>query len=178
MALSDKEIVQRVIAGELDKYELIVNRYQAKLKRYITRLTNRPEEVDDILQDVFIKVYKNLRQYNSKLKFSSWIYRICHNESINLIKSSWIQKITSIDYIFNLGYSDNTEEALDKQALKAQINLCLDKLAVKYKEPLVLHYYEDKSYEEISDILRIPIKTVGVLIFRARKQVKKLCHQI
>ena len=175
MVLSDKEIVKKVTDGELDKYELIVSRYQSKLKRYVTRLTNRQDDVDDVLQEVFIKVYKNLRQYNHKLKFSSWIYRIAHNESVNLIKSGWIQKITSLDNLFNIGHTSNLEETLDKQALIKQLKLCLGQLEIKYKEPLVLYYFEDKSYEEISDILRIPIKTVGVLIFRGRKKIKNIC---
>ena len=176
MNLSDELLVAKVINGDTELYEQIVLRYQDKLKRYIKRLTNRSLEVDDILQEVFIKAYKNLRQFDPKLKFSSWLYRIAHNESVNLIKSSWIQKITSLEPLFFLDKEDKTEEELDRQQLQKQINSCLNRLEVKYKEPLVLYYFEDKSYEEISDILRVPAKTVGVLIYRGKLKLKTLCQ--
>lgn len=176
MNLSDEQIVAKVINGETDLYEQIVQRYQDKLKRYIKRLTNRPLEVDDLVQEVFIKTYKNLRRFNPKLQFSSWIYRIAHNESVNLIKSSWIQKITSIEPLFFIGKEDKTEAEIDRKQLQKQINSCLNRLEVKYKEPLVLYYFENKSYEEISDILRTPVKTVGVLIYRGKLKLKSLCQ--
>ncbi len=176
MSLTDEQIVAKVINGDLELYEQIVSRYQVKLGRYIKRLTNRSEEVDDILQEVFIKAYKNLRGFDQKLKLSSWIYRIAHNESVNLIKSSWIQKITSLDNFFDFGQNDSVEKEIDQKELFKQIARCLKKLDIKYREPLVLFYYEEKSYQEISDILRIPIKTVGVYIHRGKQKVKKLCQ--
>lgn len=177
MNLSDEQLVEKVINGETQLYEQIVLRYQDKLKRYIKRLTNLSLEVDDLLQEVFIKAYKNLRRFNPKLQFSSWIYRIAHNESVNLIKSSWIQKITSIEPLFFIGKEDKTEAEIDRKQLQKQLHSCLKKLQIKYKEPLVLYYFEDKSYEEISDILRIPVKTVGVLIYRGKLKLKSLCQK-
>jgi len=176
MALTDEQLVKQIVNGDTEKYELIVVRYQQKLARYIKRLTNRPEEVDDLLQEVFIKVYKNLRQFNFKLSFSSWIYRIAHNESINLIKSGWIQKITSLEPLFFIGKEDQIEQEIDRKQLRREMETCLNKLEAKYKEVLLLHYYEDKSYEEISDILRLPVKTVGVLIYRGKLKLKTLCQ--
>jgi len=178
MKLSDEQIVDKIISGDIEKYEEIVTRYQAKLSRYIKKLTNRSDDVDDVLQEVFIKAYKNLRHFNQKMKFSSWIYRIAHNESINLIKSSWVQKITSLDPFFNLGQKNQIEDQIDNRQLQKKLANCLKDLELKYKEPLVLFYFEEKSYEEISDILRIPVKTVGVLIYRGRQKIKKLCQSI
>lgn len=176
MTLTDEELVSKIVSGETNKFELLIVRYQQKLARYIKKLTNRPDDVEDVLQEVFIKTYKNLRQFNPRLTFSSWIYRIAHNESINLIKSSWVQKITSIEPLFFLGQEDKTEAEIDRKQLQKQIKNCLNQLEVKYKEPLILYFFEDKSYEEISDILRIPIKTVGVLIYRGKLKLKNRCQ--
>ena len=176
MNLSDEDIVKKVIDGDLQLYEQIVIRYQDKLSRYIKRLTNRSQEVDDLVQEVFIKVFKNLRRFNPKLKFSSWIYRIAHNESVNLIKSGWIQKITSLEQLFFLGEKSDIEEKLDQRQLEQKMKKCLKQLPIKYKEVLVLYYYEDKSYQEISDILRINNQTVGVLLHRGKIKLKKLCQ--
>lgn len=176
MNLSDEQIASKVINGDNELYEQIVLRYQDKLGRYIKRLTNRSLEVDDLLQEVFIKAYKNLRQFDPKLKFSSWLYRIAHNESVNLIKSSWIQKITSLEPLFFLGEKSDVEERFDKRQLEQKMKSCLNRLPIKYKEVLVLYYYEDKSYQEISDILRINNQTVGVLLHRGKIKLKKLCQ--
>src|SRR3989339_113979 len=117
MTLTDEQIVAQIVGGDSQKYELIVARYQKKLGRYIKRLTNRQEEVDDLLQEVFIKAYQNLRRFNQKLQFSSWIYRIAHNESVNLIKSSWIQKITSLEPLLLLSKENEVENKLERHQL-------------------------------------------------------------
>lgn len=175
-ALTDEEIVNLVITKDINIYAEIVKRYEQKLSRYVMRLINRKEETEDIVQNVFIKTYQNLRGFNKHLKFSSWIYRIAHNESVNMIKSSWLQKIVSLDNFFNLGKESKIEEKLDQEQIQVLLKKCLRDLEPKYKEPLVLYYYEEKSYEEISDILRMPVKTVGVLLYRAKQKLKKLSN--
>jgi RNA polymerase sigma-70 factor, ECF subfamily len=175
--LSDEEIVGYVVNGEKEVYGQIVERYEKKLKRYIMTFTKKGADVDDVLQNVFIKAYKNLTTYNRKLKFSSWIYRIAHNESLNLVQSSFIQRIVALQDWIIVDTHENIEEKVDLEMLKAQLKKCIDKLEIKYREPLILNLYEEKSYEEISDILRIPVRNVGVLIHRAKTKVKEMCHE-
>lgn len=173
----DEELVEMVISGKKELFYHLVKRYETKLARYIFTITNRKNDVDDILQNVFLKAYKNLPTFNKNLKFSSWIYRITHNESVNFIGSGFIQKFISMPDWFEIGSKDNTEEILDNEQIKKQLKNCVEKLDLKYKEPLVLFYYEEKTYEEISDILRIPTGNVGVLIHRGKLQVKKICYE-
>jgi RNA polymerase sigma-70 factor (ECF subfamily) len=174
---TDEELIKKIISGKKEVFYHLVKRYETKLSRYIFTITNRKNEVDDILQNVFLKAYKNLPTFNKSLKFSSWIYRIAHNESINLIGSSFIQKFVSIPDWFDIGHNDNIEEEIDGDQMKKKLKNCVEKLDLKYKEPLVLFYYEEKTYEEISDILRIPTRNVGVLIHRGKLQVKKICYE-
>jgi len=174
--LPDEEIVSLVVNGEKEVYGQIVERYEKKLKRYIMTFTKKEEDADDVLQNVFIKVYKNLMTYDRKLKFSSWIYRIAHNESLNLVNSSFLQKVIALQDWLTVGIHEEIEEKIDSEMLKTQLKKCIDRLEIKYREPLILNLYEEKSYEEISDILRIPVRNVGVLIHRAKIKVKEICH--
>lgn len=174
---TDEALVQMILSGKKELFYHLVTRYERKLKRFILTVTNRKSEVEDILQTVFMKTYKNLPTFNRKMKFSSWIYRIAHNESINLISSGFIQKFISMPEWFDFGKRDTIEEELDELEIKKRLKNCVEKLDMKYKEPLVLFYYDEKSYEEISDILRIPIQSVGVLIHRGKSKIKKICNE-
>jgi RNA polymerase sigma-70 factor (ECF subfamily) len=171
--MSDEEIVLLILKGDKDLFEEIVKRYESKLKRYILRITYRRELVDDILQNVFIKIYKNLYSFDKKLKFSSWIYRITHNEAINFGKAGFMKKFISLDFFYHFGTEDESIEKYEKNENAEMIKKSLDKLDTKYREPLYLFYFEDKNYGEISDILRVPVKTVGTLIHRAKLKIKE-----
>lgn len=176
-ALSDEALIEQVYQNQ-ELYGEVVKRYQARLERYVLRLGSDKEQAQDIVQDTFIKAFKNLKGFNTKLKFSSWIYRIAHNEAINLFKKeSKYQKFSFSDWLSEvLPSSSNVEEEvgekLDLEALKKQIN----KLDLKYKEVLILYYLEDKKYKEISSILKIPTSTVGIRLKRAKKQFKEICQ--
>lgn len=175
--MTDEALVQMVISGKKELFYHLVIRYERKLKRFIMAVTNRRSEVEDILQTVFMKAYKNLPTFNGSLKFSSWIYRIAHNESINLISSGFIQKFVTMPEWFDFGKKDTIEEELDEVEIRRRLKNCVEQLDMKHKEPLVLFYYDEKSYEEISDILRIPVRTVGVLIHRGKSKIKKICNE-
>jgi len=173
----DEDLVKDILSGKKELFYHLVKRYEVKLKRYILTITNRQNEVEDILQNVFLKAYTNLPTFDKKLKFSSWIYRIAHNESVNVIGSSFIQKFVSMPDWFDIGKKDDIEEKIDDEQMKEKLKNCVEQLDIKYKEPLILFYYEEKTYGEISDILRIPIRNVGVLIHRGKVQVKKICYE-
>ncbi|KKS95256.1 MAG: ECF subfamily RNA polymerase sigma factor, RNA polymerase sigma-70 factor, ECF subfamily [Candidatus Gottesmanbacteria bacterium GW2011_GWA2_43_14] len=175
--LSDEEVVSLVINENKEVYGQIVDRYERKLRRYIMTFTKKQNDADDILQNVFIKAYKNLTTYDRKLKFSSWIYRITHNESLNLVNSSFLQRIVSLQDWLVVEAHEDIEDKIDSEMLKIQLKGCIDRLEIKYKEPLILNLYEEKSHDEISDILRIPVRNVGVLIHRAKTKVKEICHE-
>ena len=171
--ISDEEIVSQILDGDKNLFAEIVARYEDKLKRYIMRITNRREIVDDVLQNVFIKTYKNLYSFDKKLKFSSWIYRITHNEAINYATSGFMKKFVSLDLFFHFSTDDESIEKIEKLENIEKVKKSLNKLDIKYREPLYLFYFEDKNYEEISDILRMPVKTVGTLIHRAKLKIKE-----
>ncbi len=175
LELSDEQIIEVVRIENKGLYSEIIKRYQNRLSHYLRKFVYNPDELEDVLQVVFIKTYKNLFSFNTNKKFSSWIYKIAHNEAINHIKKNSTNHQISLDKVEYqiIDKSVNLDNDFDKILLKEQIENSLNLLKLKYKEPLILFYLEQKSYEEISDILRIPKNTVGTLISRGKKILKK-----
>ena len=176
LKLSDEKIVELVRKKDKELYIHIIKRYQDKLMRYASYLTGEEHNAADIVQESFIKAYVNLNGFNTKKKFASWIYRIVHNEAINLINKQKKQVSLYDDYDFDSGI--DIEDEFIKKELRNRTHNCLNQMLVIYREPLSLYYLEEKSYEEISDILRIPVGTVGTRINRAKVLMKKICQQI
>lgn len=129
----------------------------------------------DVVQESFIKAYINLNGFNTKKKFSSWIYRIVHNEALNAFGKSKKQQPIENDAGFNS--KTNLEDEFIKNELIKHTHNCLKQMPIIYKEPLSLFFLEEKSYEEISDILKIPIGTVGTRVSRAKGIMKNICQQ-
>ena len=173
--LRDEELVIKITSKDKELYKELVDRYQKKLMRYITYLISDEEKAADVVQDAFIKAYVNLNGFNTSKKFSSWIYRIAHNEALNLIKKT--KKEFSMPDNFDIGGNTNLEEEYSKKELINMVNTCINSIPVKYSEVLVLYYMEEKSYEEISDILRIPMGTVATRLNRGKEWMKKICKR-
>ena len=184
--MSDEQLVQLSLKDQ-DSFYYLIERYEPKILRYIKRITNiSPEESEDLLQEIFIKVYRNLNRFNRKLKFSSWVYRIAHNEIINQYRKKKSYSAT----IDSFAENDDTDylsgfigEALDidndyiSRENAEKVRAALAKLPDKYREVLILRYFEDQSYREISDILRKPAGTVATLINRAKSKFRKIAQQ-
>lgn len=176
--LSDNDLVKIVREKDQERYAEIIGRYQGKLFAYLYRLIGKKEEAEDLLQDVFIKAFKNLHSYDTQRKFSSWIYRIAHNEAVNLIKRKSLKRFISWEDISSTKdklESSSAEDGPDKSWLRkesnAEVNVAVDRLPLRYRQVLLLRYFSDKSYEEISEILGKPINTVGTLINRAKRML-------
>jgi len=176
---TDEDIVEMVL-NDQNYFLGLIDRYENKLLRYILRISSFSyEEAEDTLQEVFINAYRNLNNFDHKLKFSSWIYRIAHNQVI----SSWRKKqarpqnITWEDVneglLKNLIADLDLEKEIDSEYLKESIQKVFDGMDNKYREVLVLKFLEEKNYNEISDILKKPMGTVATLINRAKKQFQK-----
>lgn len=173
--LSDEEIVEKIRTIDKNLFAVIIERYQKKLLHYAHSLIRDEDKAVDIVQTSFIKAFINLNSFNIENKFSSWIYRIVHNEAINLLKKYPGETPLLDDIAFKS--DENIEENFIRTEIKTEITRCLKKIPIIYSEPLILYYLEDKSYEEISDILRIPMGTVAVRINRGKKIMKNICQK-
>jgi RNA polymerase sigma-70 factor (ECF subfamily) len=173
---TDEEIVPLIIGGNIDLFGLIMERYEARLMRYAVYLVHDEMMASDIVQETFIKSYKNLQSFNSKYKFSSWIYRIAHNEAMNLVKHErHISRDTDIEEIHEASYEATTVQDIDRAILQGNVKDCLDSLDLRYREVLMLQYYENMKYSEIADVLHMPVSTVGVWASRGKTMLKNIC---
>lgn len=173
---TDEEIVEKVRSEDRELYAVIIKRYQNKLLRYSKNLIKDEFRAIDIVQDSFIKAFVNLNGFDVKNKFSSWIYRIVHNETINVLKKN--QKETNLPEDFDTSSDENIQDEFEQKEIISKVEKCLGEMPILYSEPLSLHYIEEKSYEEISDILRIPMGTIATRISRAKILMKKICQKI
>lgn len=169
----DEVLIEKIQSGDKDLYSLIMDRYEKKLLRYSNYLVNDEHRAVDVVQESFIKAYINLNSFNTTKKFSSWLYRIVHNESVNTIKK-YNKEVPLLDDI-DFKSEENTELEFEQKENVIKIQNCLHHIPLIYSEPLTLFYLEEKSYEEISDILQLPMGTVATRISRAKIIMKNIC---
>lgn len=175
--LTDEELVSLTLDNQ-DYFLFLINRYKTKLFNYIRRITNvSPDDVEDLLQEVFLKVYLNLNDFDTSLKFSTWVYSITRNQVISNHRKLQVRAeghSVEIDELArNIMSDSNIEGGIDHDYMKDNISKVLNKIDKKYREVLILKYLEEKSYDEISVIIRKPSGTVGSLINRAKIEFKK-----
>ena len=174
---SDEVIVVDIVHGNIDSYEILMARYEAKLHRYVTYLIHDPTTARDVVQETFIKAYRNLQGFNPRYKFSSWIYRIAHNEAMNAVKKFAYHADDDIEALSDESYDAGLDEVVDKKILKRHVHDCLKQLEPKYRDVIQLVYFERMKYEEASDVLYVPASTIGVWLSRAKTRLKHICEQ-
>lgn len=172
---TDEEVVLYIQLKDQEAYFVIVERYQAKLMRYVNSIVRNEAKAADVVQEAFIKAFINLRSFDNRKKFSSWIYRIAHNEAINIIKKN--HREIPFEEDFDIQSDEDITDNFEKKEIASNVKKCISKMPLIYSEPLVLYGIEDKSYEEISDILRIPMGTVATRISRAKILMKNICQK-
>ncbi|MDO8489863.1 MAG: RNA polymerase sigma factor [bacterium] len=175
--MTDEEIALLVQRGNTDIFELLVDRYEEKMTRYARRFFSNGEDVKDQVQEVFIKAYVHMKSFNTNRRFSPWLYRVAHNEFMNVLKKKKRDPLLFFDFdlFFPHPFASQTADGeLHNRELSQEMEDSLGILDAKYRDPLILYYYEDMDYRAIADILQIPISTVGVRMQRAKMQLKKI----
>lgn len=172
---TDNELVKLSLDNS-DHFLCLTRRYESKLLHYIMRISKFDRSIaGDILQDVFVKTYYNLNEFDDGLKFSSWIYRIAHNQTISEIRKKSIRQTISLEKEDVDRFEDTFDfvEEIDNSLDRNLIDKTLSNLDEKYREVLVLRFLDEKDYVEIADILKKPVSTVGNLILRGKKLFKE-----
>jgi RNA polymerase sigma-70 factor (ECF subfamily) len=177
--LTDEEIALRVQRGETYWFAFLVERYEEKMSRYARKFLFGYDDVRDLVQEVFVKAFINIKSFDPKLRFSPWIYRIAHNEFINAIKKRGREKITYFDSdtLFPHPIYEEEPSEEERMELKKAMDASLGKLDIKYREPMILYYYEEMDYQQIAEVMRIPMSTVGVRLRRGKAQLKDLFNK-
>jgi RNA polymerase sigma factor (sigma-70 family) len=174
----DYQTIQDALRGDNRAYRKLMDKYHDAIYSFIFRMVHDREQVEDLTQEAFIKAFGSLKNFNEEFAFSTWLYKIATNNCIDYIRKRKFQ-MYSIDkpvesrdseYVFEL--PDDSYEA-DRDVIADQrsvlIRNAIDKLPEKYRRVILLRHTEEKSYEEIARMLKLPIGTVKAHIFRARE---------
>jgi len=180
--IPDIELIERALAGDQQAYREILKRYRAPLYNLLFRMVRNKMETEDLVQEAFIKAFASLSTFNDEYAFSTWLYKIAINNCIDHFRKKRLKTysldkpIDSKDGEIRREFPDPTYQP-DKTLLSKEkdklIEEAIQNLPEKYRISIVLRHNEDKSYEEISQILNIPLGTVKARIFRAREMLKK-----
>ncbi len=174
---TDDAIIIKILEWKQEYFSELVERYADKLGKYIFTLVNYDKQcTDDCLQEVFLKVWEKLPQYQIGTNFNAWIYRLTHNTVINVLQQASTKDQHYAGDDLNETLLADTEDILDiadENFRKALVKKMLTSIDEKYRAIILLYYYEEKSYEEIAEIMQISINTVGTQLSRAKKQIQK-----
>lgn len=179
--MTDEEVVRKVQGGDIESFGVLVERYEVKLKRYSRKFLMGKDDTEDLVQDVFLHTYENIQSMDTSRKFSPWIYRIAHNTFVNALRKRENSRRVYLDFdtiLPSLRSEETTDGGSHRAEEKELIEKTLEKIGEKYREVLVLYYIEELSYEEIADVLGIPIATVGVRLRRGKEYARTIIKNI
>jgi RNA polymerase sigma-70 factor (ECF subfamily) len=170
---ADADLIAATLAGDSRAFQALMERYQQPIFGYLYRLAYRnPDLARDLTQAVFLKAWENLASVDGSRPFSPWLYRIAHNEAANWQRSRHRHPTVALDPVTEDRATDPGAATPESSATEADgrrvLLAALDRLPPKYRHVLVLHFFEDRSYEDIAQILAVRLGTVGTLIHRAK----------
>ncbi|MBN1397315.1 MAG: sigma-70 family RNA polymerase sigma factor [Bacteroidetes bacterium] len=181
----DYKLIRSIQAGDHQAFELLVRRYQRQIANLVYLTIGNSDDVEDITQEVFIRVYRSLPKFKFDASFFSWLYRITMNLCIDEIRKKKIRRVFSLDYLTEDTLEKNRKDKehstafddLMKEEKQKVVQSALQQLKPEHREILVLREYQDLSYDEIAETLGLRLEAVKSRIFRARKEMKNLLNE-
>ena len=173
-SMDEIELISQVLKGNMNAFTFLVNRYQKLVVHITGRLIQRQDELEDVSQEVFLKVYQNLSKYRNECKLSTWIATITYNTSINYLrKFKKVDEVNPDDSAALRNLTDSRSEDYEQTDLHRFIREQIELLPVQYRTVLTLYYLEEFSYQEIEQITGMPEGTVKNYLFRAKTLLKE-----
>lgn len=178
----DEQLIAEALKGSQKAYTQLVEQHKKAIFHIINKIVRNDEAANDLVQETFMKAFSSLATYRSEYRFSTWLYKIAANASIDYLRKRRINAL-SLDRPMETrdgtveievpDYSFHPEHDLIRKQQRISIEEAIDSLPKKYRDVIVYRHKDDKSYEEIADLLDIPVGTVKARIFRARELLKK-----
>lgn len=175
----DALLIASILDGNTSDFEHIWNRYNKQIYAYILKMVRNIDDADDILQDTFIKAYSAIHMYNQSYPFPAWLYKIASNTCIDYFRRKRIRPIafggmqqmqTSIQDVLP-DTSIQADVNLSNSETKEQLYKAIEKLPDRYRVTIQLRHFEELTYEEIAQKMDVPLGTVKITLFRARKML-------
>lgn len=178
----DSRLILAALKGDSSAYKVLMRKYHDAIYNFIYRMVRDKHQVEDLTQEAFIKAFGSLASFNDEFAFSTWLYKIATNNSIDYIRKRKLQtysidkpiEAADSDYAFELPDEDaETDQDIISDQRAKLLTQAITKLPEKYRKVIHLRHVEEKSYEEIAVELKLPIGTVKAHIFRAREMLYK-----
>lgn len=180
--LEDQDVIQRILSGDSTGYQVLMTKYRDPLQYHIRKLCRDAAIVEDLAQEAFIKAFDNLHNYNDSYAFSTWLYRIATNHTIDHLRRKKIREISIHEPIsakdgeFERELPDDRFTP-DREVVQSQrreiLHAAIEALPDKYRDVIRLRHMEELTYQEIAEQLDLPIGTVKAHLYRAREMLFK-----
>ena len=182
--MSDSGLIDRIRRGDQHAFKLLFDKYHVKVFNTCMGFLHSKNDAEDITQDVFIEVYKSNNKFRGDSKFSTWIYRIAVNKSLNHIRdnkrSHWLKSVETLlsrarskEFQTKHASGDDPEIILENTEKAEMLHHAIDSLPKNQKIAFTLNKYEDLSYKEISEVMNVSLSSVESLIHRAKMKLQK-----
>jgi len=178
----DAELVDLARAGNARAFEVLVVKYQRRIARHVTRYVRRPADVEDVVQEIFIRAHRGLASFKGDSAFYTWLYRIASNCAMNFVKRSPKHVVLHDDAVSADGEASEDHEGSDAEdpqrlllarQVSETVERAMKRMAPDLAEALILYEVEGRAYKDIAQMLQVPIGTVRIRIFRAREFLAK-----
>ena len=175
---TDNELVEAALAGSAEAYGHLVARFERPLLSLIRRMVQNSETAEDLAQEAFVKAFRHLKRFDLERKFSSWLFKIAHNTTLDHLRRRQLQTVpleaTSDPdegswEVLAAPEHDGPEARAERQNLTSGVEAALAKLKPAYREILLLRFLEGLAYDEIAEVTGLKMGTVKVHLHRARK---------
>lgn len=165
---TDLELVDRCLSGDQEAFAGIVARYKKLIYSVVYNIINDKQEVNDVAQEVFLRIYKSLDRYNPEYKFSTWSAKIATNLCLDILRKKKLDYVPIEEIKEVSSKSDTPEDEYINKEKSSIINQAVSELPDKYRIPIMLFHQNGLSYEEITEILKEPMSIVKNRLYRAR----------
>lgn len=180
-SLQDDHWVVLAVKGDEKAYSELTQKYQKPLYFHVRKMIRNPDFAEDLVQDIFLKAFKSLKNYKNDYALSTWLYRIATNHTIDYLRKKKLETLSihaddSDDTHATIQLEDEdsfTDEPMIRRERKNKVHEAIDQLPEKYREVILKRHIEEKSYQEIAEEMDIPLGTVKAHIFRARELLYK-----
>ena len=171
MKLTEDVIIERILDGDSKAFSFLVNKHKDLVFTICLKLCKDRSDAEELAQISFIKAFESLSSFNAKASFSSWIYRIAYNTSLDYLKKKQRYQFTREEENHKIQSDEQTDERLINAEEKQILAAAIDKLDERQQMVILLYYYEEKKIQEISVIMTLSEANIKVILYRARKQL-------
>ena len=178
----DVFLVEKCLGGDEEACETLVRRYQDRVFSLVYSIIGGTDQVEDIAQEAFLKAFRSLKSFRGGSSFYTWLYRITVNTALNALRSKGRRQEASLEDLGGLEFLVDPDvgpaESAARRQLASRVREAIDRLDEQYRTIVYLRELEDLSYEEIAEVVELPVGTVKSRLFRARQHLKELLEDL